>query len=143
AFTLFVIAETWLVPLEGYLVDRFGPRTMVAVGGVLAGLGWVINAHAESLVQLYLGSILAGIGAGIVYGASIGNALKWFPTRRGLAAGLTAAAFGAGSALTVIPVVAAIRDHGYQFAFLAFGVAQAAVIILCALAMRVPPLPHS
>jgi OFA family oxalate/formate antiporter-like MFS transporter len=139
AFTLFVIAETWLVPLEGYLVDRFGPRMMVAVGGVLAGLGWVLNAHADTLAQLYLGSTFAGIGAGIVYGASIGNALKWFPTRRGLAAGLTAAAFGAGSALTVKPILDTIADHGYQAAFFYFGLAQGAAVLWCALWMRVPP----
>src|SRR5229473_2211388 len=103
-FTLFVLTETWLVPFEGYLVDRFGPRVIVAVGGVLVGLGWVLNSMAQSLPQLYLGGIIGGIGAGIVYGTSIGNALKWFPDRRGLAAGLTAAAFGAGSALTVVPI---------------------------------------
>ena len=139
AFTLFVIAETWLVPLEGYLVDRFGPRAMVAVGGVLAGMGWVINAHAGSLAQLYVGSALAGIGAGIVYGAAIGNALKWFPTRRGLAAGLTAAAFGAGSALTVIPILDTIAEHGYEAGFFYFGIAQGAAVLCCALWMRIPP----
>jgi OFA family oxalate/formate antiporter-like MFS transporter len=138
AFTLFVIAETWLVPLEGYLVDRLGPRTMVAVGGVFAGLGWVINANAHALAQLYLGSALAGIGAGIVYGASIGNALKWFPARRGLAAGLTAAAFGAGSMLTVLPVLGMIAEYGYESAFFYFGIAQGAAVLWCALWMRVP-----
>src|SRR2546427_10452113 len=102
AFSVFVLAETWLVPFEGYLVDRFGPRVLVAIGGLLVGVAWWINAGASSLFALYAGGFIGGVGAGIVYGTSIGNALKWFPDHRGLAAGLTAAAFGAGSALTVV-----------------------------------------
>ena len=102
AFTLFVLAETWLVPFEAYFVDRYGPRLIVAVGGILVGLAWIINAGADTLTKLYAGGIIGGIGAGIVYGTASGAALKWFPDRRGLAAGLTAAGFGAGSALTII-----------------------------------------
>jgi OFA family oxalate/formate antiporter-like MFS transporter len=139
AFTLFVLAETWLVPVEGYLVDRFGPRLPVAVGGVLIALAWGINAWAESLTTLYVAGVIGGAGAGVVYGASIGNALKWFADRRGLAAGLTAAAFGAGSALTVQPLIGVIRTYGYERAFLWFGLAQGVLVLLCALAMRVPP----
>ena len=87
AFTLFVLAETWLVPFEGYLVDRFGPRLLVAIGGILVGIAWRINAEASTLFTLYAGGLVGGVGAGIVYGTSVGNALKWFPDRRGLAAG--------------------------------------------------------
>ena len=100
-FTVFVLLETWLVPFEGWLVDTFGPRLLVMLGGVLAGLGWVGAGRAETLTALYLSYAVAGIGAGIVYGTAIGLAMKWFPDHRGLAAGLTAAGFGAGSALTV------------------------------------------
>lgn len=138
AFTLFVLAETWLVPVEGYLVDRFGPRPLLLAGSVLVGLAWVANSVAQSLAVLYLGNILGGIGAGIVYGTSLGNALKWFPHRRGLAAGLTAAAFGAGSALTVLPLQGTIDKLGYQSAFLWFGLAQGAVVLGCALLIRAP-----
>src|SRR5215467_3723993 len=104
AFTLFILLETWLVPFEAYLVDRFGPRLLVAIGGVLVGLSWFINSVANDLWVLYLGMAVGGVGAGIVYGTAVGSALKWFPDRRGLAAGLTAAGFGAGSAFTVIPL---------------------------------------
>src|SRR5213594_4385858 len=83
AFTLFVLAETWLVPFEGYLVDRFGPRLLVAVGGILVGTAWSINAQASSLLTLYTGSLIGGVGAGIVYGTSVGNALKWFRSTEG------------------------------------------------------------
>jgi len=138
AFTLFVLAETWLVPFEGYLVDRFGPRLLVGIGGVLVGVAWWINSEAQTLFSLYAGGIVGGVGAGIVYGTSVGNALKWFPDHRGLAAGLTAAAFGAGSALTVVPIANMIASRGFQAAFLYFGIAQGLVVILCALILRAP-----
>ncbi len=138
AFSVFVLTETWLVPFEAYLVDRFGPRLLVAIGGVLVGLAWVINSAASSLAALYLGGALGGVGAGIVYGTSVGNALKWFPDRRGLAAGLTAAAFGAGSALTIIPIANMIHNSGYQAAFLSFGIGQGIVVVLAALFLCAP-----
>ncbi len=137
-YLFFVPAQTWLVPLEGYLAERFGPRRLLVVGGLLAGLGWTINAGTSSLGMLYAAQVLAGCGSGIVYGISIGNALKWFPDRRGLAAGLTAAAFGAGSAATVRPVQWTILHDGYAQAFLWFGLGQALAIILAALVMRFP-----
>src|SRR5438874_7941422 len=138
AFTVFVLAETWLVPFEGYLVDRFGPRWLVAAGGILVGLAWSVNANASSLLTLYAGSLIGGVGAGIVYGTSVGNALKWFPEHRGLAAGLTAAAFGAGSALTIVPIANVINTRGYETAFLYFGLGQGLVVILCAFVLRAP-----
>src|SRR5438874_13523270 len=113
AFTIFVVTETWLVPFEGYLIDRFGPRVMVCGSGFLVAIAWMINAYADSLAALYLAAAIGGIGAGVIYGASVGNALKWFPDRRGLAAGLTAAGFGAGSALTVVPIANMIVSRGY------------------------------
>jgi MFS transporter, OFA family, oxalate/formate antiporter len=130
AFTIFVLTETWLVPVEGWLVDKYGPRVVVMGGGLLAGLGWIVNAYADTLTLLYVGAAIGGIGAGAVYGTCVGNALKWFPDRRGLAAGLTAAGFGAGSALTVVPISAYIHNHGYEAAFLYFGIGQGAIIFL-------------
>ena len=138
AFTIFVLCETWLVPIEGYLVDRYGPRPVVLIGGLLCGIGWVINAFAESLMQFYIAAAIGGIGAGAVYGTCVGNALKWFPDRRGLAAGLTAGGFGVGSALTVIPIQAIIKTMGFQTAFLYFGIGQGVVVMLVALALTDP-----
>jgi OFA family oxalate/formate antiporter-like MFS transporter len=138
AFTIFVLAETWLVPFEGYLIDRFGPKIMVFGSGVLVAIAWVINSKADSLILLYLGAAIGGIGAGVIYGASVGNALKWFPDRRGLAAGLTAAGFGAGSALTVIPIANMIQSSGYEAAFLWFGLGQGIVVVLIALLLKAP-----
>jgi OFA family oxalate/formate antiporter-like MFS transporter len=138
AFTIFVLTETWLVPLEGYLIDRFGPRIMISGSGVLVAIAWVINSFADSLFLLYLGAAIGGIGAGVIYGGSVGNALKWFPDRRGLAAGLTAAGFGAGSALTVIPIANMIQSSGYESAFLWFGLGQGIVVVFVALLLRAP-----
>jgi OFA family oxalate/formate antiporter-like MFS transporter len=139
AFTIFVLLETWLVPIEGYLVDRFGPRWVVVVGGVLCGISWAINSTADSLPWLYLAAALAGIGAGGVYGTCIGNAVKWFPGRRGLAAGLTAAGFGAGSAMTIIPIANMIKTSGYEHTFLVFGLAQGIVVVILGFLLLVPP----
>src|SRR6059036_535491 len=138
AFSLFVLAETWLVPFEAYFVDRYGPRLVVAVGGIMVGLAWILNADADSLAMLYAGGVVGGVGAGIVYGTASGAALKWFPDRRGLAAGLTAAGFGAGSALTIIPIANQINASGYQSAFLTWGILQGTVVLASALLMRAP-----
>jgi OFA family oxalate/formate antiporter-like MFS transporter len=138
AFTIFVLAETWLVPFEGYLIDKFGPKLMVGIAGALIAIAWVLNAYADSLTLLYLAAIVGGVGAGVIYGASVGNALKWFPDRRGLAAGLTAAGFGAGSALTIVPIANLIKSDGYEVAFLWFGLGQGLVVMLVALLLRAP-----
>src|SRR6266699_737421 len=138
AFTIFVLTETWLVPFEGYLIDRFGPRVMVCGSGFLVAIAWMINAYADSLALLYLAAALGGIGPGVIYGASVGNALKWFPDRRGLAAGLTAAGFGAGSALTVVPIANMITSSGYEAAFLWFGLGQGVIVVLVGLLLRAP-----
>ncbi len=139
AFTLFVLFETWLVPVEGWLVDHYGPRAVVFGGGVMCALGWWVNSWAASLPAFYVAQIISGIGAGAVYGTCIGNALKWFGSRRGFAAGVTAAGFGAGSALTVAPIQNMIANAGYQHAFLFFGLVQGAVICVLALLLAPPP----
>lgn len=138
-FTVFVLLETWLVPFEGWLVDKFGPKLLVMIGGVAAGLGWVGSGKAETLTALYLWYGLAGIGAGIVYGTAVGSALKWFPDHRGLAAGLTAAGFGAGSAFTVAPIANMITSAGYQAAFIRWGIIQGVVVIVAAFFLKSPP----
>jgi OFA family oxalate/formate antiporter-like MFS transporter len=138
AFSIFVLTETWLAPVEGWFVDHFGPKLVVLIGGILVGVAWVLNSMANSLTLLYLAAALGGIGAGAVYGTCIGNALKWFPDRRGLCAGLTAAGFGAGSALTIIPIQKVIAGSGYEAAFLYFGIAQGLVVAIVALFLRAP-----
>jgi OFA family oxalate/formate antiporter-like MFS transporter len=139
AFTIFVLIETWLIPVEGYLVDRFGPRWVVLGGAILVALAWVINSSADSLAVLYVAAALGGIGTGCVYGTCVGNALKWFPGRRGLAAGITAAGFGAGAAITIGPIAALINSAGYEQAFLVFGLVQGGIVFVMAWLLLSPP----
>ncbi|SPS00379.1 oxalate/formate MFS antiporter [Cupriavidus taiwanensis] len=138
AFTIFVVTETWLVPIEGYLVDKYGPRPVVVGGGLLCAVAWALNSVASSLPMLYVAAAIGGLGAGAVYGTCVGNALKWFPNRRGLAAGITAAGFGAGSALTVVPIANMIKTSGYEAAFLWFGLGQGLVVFILGMALYPP-----
>jgi OFA family oxalate/formate antiporter-like MFS transporter len=138
AFTIFVLTQTWLVPLHGYLVDRFGPRVMLGGAGILVAAAWVLNSYADSLVRLYIAAVIGGLGVGIVYAGAVGNALKWFPDRRGLAAGLTASGYGAGAAFTVLPIQGMIQTQGYEAAFFWFGLGQGLVVLLVAQLLRAP-----
>jgi len=157
AFTLFVLFETWLVPIEGWFVDRYGPRVVVFVGGILCAVAWIMNSYATSLNEYYIAQIVGGLGAGGVYGTCVGNALKWFPDKRGLAAGLTAAGFGAGSAFTVAPIQNMIAgkplldfslfghtvffetaSKGFQATFFWFGLWQGIVVVVVALLLMAP-----
>src|SRR5215469_9850530 len=137
-FTFFIVFETWLVPFEAYLADRFGPRPLVMIGGVMIGFSWVLYSWATSLALLYVGAIVGGVGTGLVYGTCIGNALKWFQARRGLAAGVTAAGFGAGAAITVLPLMHSLTANGYEATFFRFGLLQGGVVLLAALALKKP-----
>ena len=140
-FTLFILFETWPVPLAGYLIDKFGIRRLMIVGATGILLGWVLGGTvATTLFHLYLCyGVLAGTGAGIIYIATVANAVKWFPDKRGLAAGLTAAGFGGGAALTLIPISATISSMGWQGAMAAWGIGQGVVAIACALILSHPP----
>jgi MFS transporter, OFA family, oxalate/formate antiporter len=140
AFSIFVVVETWLVPVEGWLVDKFGPRPVIAGGAILAAIAWVMNSYASTLGELYFAAVIAGLGAGAVYGTCVGNALKWFPDKRGLAAGATAAGFGAGAALTVIPIANMIQTSGYEHTFFFFGILQGVLIFIIAMFMVKPVL---
>ncbi len=133
AFTIFILLETWLVPFEGAIVDRIGPRWMILAGGVGTFL-----ARASSLGMLYLGGAIAGFAGGAVYGTCVGNALKWFPDKRGLCAGLTAAGFGAGAAITIAPIRSMITSSGYQHTFLVFGIIYGVIIVVASLFIRAP-----
>jgi OFA family oxalate/formate antiporter-like MFS transporter len=138
AFTIFVVTETWLVPVEAWFVDKYGPSLVVMFGGVMIAISWALNSFAESLTMLYTAAIVGGIGAGAVYGTCVGNALKWFPDHRGLAAGATAAGFGAGAAITVVPIASMIASSGYQSAFLDFGIGQGLIVFILAFFIRPP-----
>src|SRR6201996_3532551 len=141
AFSIFIALETWLTPFQGWIVDSLGqrgPKLMVAAGGILAALGWLINSKATSLEALYVGAVISGIGAGGIYATCVGSAVKWFPDRRGLAVGLTAAGFGAGAAVTVIPIQMMIASIGYAETFFWFAIIQGGVVFVLAWLLRAP-----
>ena len=140
-YTLFILFETWPVPVAGYFIDKFGIRNLMLVGSVLILLGWSLGGtFATSVFELYIYyGVLSGTGAGIIYIATVANAVKWFPDKRGLAAGLTAAGFGGGSALTLIPINATITSMGWAGAMAAWGIGQGIVAIAMALILHHPP----
>jgi len=142
AFSIFIALETWITPIDGWIADTLGahrgPKVVVAVGGILVAVGWIINSLAGSLSMLYLGAVLSGIGAGAVYSVCVGNAVKWFADRRGLAVGITAAGFGAGAAITVVPIRMMIASHGYASTFFWFGLIQGGIIFVLAWLLRAP-----
>jgi len=158
AFSLFVLMQTWVQPLDGWFIDRLGPRKFITAAGILCGVGWSMLAYSTTLPQLYFFYALAGVGAAFVYSGAIGSALKWFPTRRGMASGIIAAGFGGGTALfipiiryliTDTPsfVVATAHVSGYKGAFLVTGIFQGLMITLMAQFLRhpgkdfIPPKP--
>jgi MFS transporter, OFA family, oxalate/formate antiporter len=137
--TILIVLQTWLSPLQGYLIDKFGPRLLVAIGGALSGLGWVAASYATSLTMLYLTyGLLCGIGTGIVYIGIIGLMVRWFPEKRGLATGVVAAGYGFGAILTTFPINDMLASAGYQHTLAVFGTAFAIIGVLAALGMRLP-----
>jgi OFA family oxalate/formate antiporter-like MFS transporter len=140
AFTLFILFQTWVQPLDGWLIDRLGPRWFISAAGLMCGLGWAGLGYVTTLPMLYAMYCLAGIGAAFVYSGSIGSALKWFKDKRGLAAGIMAAGFGGGTALFIPIISATIASRGYQTTFIATGIFQGLVIVLVAQFLRHPPV---
>jgi len=138
-FTLVIVLQTFLSPLQGYLVDRFGARLLIAAGCLLSGLGWITAAYATSLTGLYLTyGLFCGIGTGIVYVGIVGLMVRWFPDRRGLATGVVAAGYGFGAILTTFPIDSMMKESGYQHTLVVFGIILGLVGAAAALAMRSP-----
>jgi oxalate/formate antiporter len=139
-FSLLIVLQTFLSPLQGFLADRFGPKRLLAVGAVLTGASWVLAARAQSLLALYLTyGLFGGIGTGIVYIGVIGLMVKWFPDKRGLATGLVAAGYGMGAMLTTFPISSSVAASGYERTLVVFGWILGAVGLLAALALKRPP----
>lgn len=142
AFTLFIALETWGTPLNGWIADRIGarvgPRVVIGFGGIFVAAGWIINSFADSLPLLYLGGALSGFGSGAVYCTCVGTAVKWFKDNRGLAVGLTAGGFGAGAAITIIPIQMVVHTSGYASAFFWFGLIQGGCVLILSQFMRNP-----
>jgi len=141
-FSLLIVLQTFFSPLQGWLVDRFGPRRLIAIGGLLSGLSWVFASQANSLVALYLSyGLIGGVGTVIVYIGVVGQMVRWFPDRRGFAAGMVAAGYGMGAIATTFPISASIDASGYQTTLLLYGMIFGVVGVLAAQGLRPAPTP--
>ena len=139
-FSLLIILQTWLSPFQAYLVDRFGPRLLIAIGALLSGGSWVLSAWVDNIWALYFTyGVLGGFGTGIIYVGIIGLMVRWFPDRRGLATGLAAAGYGFGAFFTSFPIDTMIKSSGYAHTLIVWGVIQGVVGIVAAQWLRTPP----
>jgi MFS transporter, OFA family, oxalate/formate antiporter len=140
-FSAFILFQTWPMPVAGYFVDKFGIRRLMTFGAACIALGWVLGGTiAKSPFDLYVYyGVIAGTGAGIIYISCVANAVKWFPDRRGLAVGLTAAGFGGGAALSIMPIASTIHSMGWARAMAVWGLGQGIVAFAAALILRHPP----
>ena len=139
-FSLLIVLQTFFSPFQAYLVDRFGPRLLISVGAIMAGGSWVLASTVSSLWGLYLTyGIIGGFGTGIIYVGIIGLMVRWFPDRRGLATGLAAAGYGFGAFFTSFPIDSMIKSSGPAHTLLVWGIVQAAIGVVAALGMKVPP----
>jgi len=139
-FSLLIVLQTWFSPFQAYLVDRFGPRLLISVGAILSGGSWVLAALSDNLWALYLTyGVIGGFGTGIIYVGIIGLMVRWFPDRRGLAAGLAAAGYGFGAIFTSFPIDSMIKSSGYAHTLLVWGIIQGVVGVIAAQGLRLPP----
>lgn len=139
AFTLVIILQTWFSPLQGWLIDRFGPRLLITLGAALSGLGWVLTSFTDTLIGLYLTyGLFCGLGTGLVYVGVVGLMVRWFPDRRGFATGIVAAGYGMGAMITTFPINSMIRDSGYRQTLLTFGIILGVVGVLASLFLHRP-----
>jgi OFA family oxalate/formate antiporter-like MFS transporter len=138
-FSILIVLQTVLSPLQGFLIDRFGPRWLLGIGALLTGSSWVFASMASTVTELYLTyGLLGGIGTGIIYVGVVGLMVKWFPERRGFATGMVAAGYGFGAILTTFPIDAMLKSAGLTHTLQIFGVIIGVVGIVAAIGLRTP-----
>jgi OFA family oxalate/formate antiporter-like MFS transporter len=138
-FTILIVLQTFFSPIQGYLIDKFGARLLIATGCLLSGLGWITAGYATSITGLYFTyGLFCGIGTGIVYVGVVGLMVRWFPDRRGFATGVVAAGYGVGALLTNNAVYNMIAESGYQHTLIVFGIILGLVGAAAALGLRLP-----
>jgi OFA family oxalate/formate antiporter-like MFS transporter len=137
--TILIVLQTWLAPMQGFLVERFGPKLLIGLGALMNGAGWIASSYIQTIWGLYATyGLLCGIGTGIVYIGIIGLMVKWFPDRRGLATGVVAAGYGFGAILTTFPIDSMIKASGYQHTLVVFGAVFGVIGLIGALMLRSP-----
>lgn len=139
-FSLLIILQTFFSPFQGRLVEKFGPRLLISIGTILAGLSWVLSAHINGLTALWLVyGCMGGLGTGIVYIGVVGLMVKWFPQQRGFAAGAVAAGYGMGAILTTFPISLSLGSYGLEQTMTVFGIIFALVGFLASQGLKLPP----
>jgi MFS family permease len=137
--TILIVLQTWLAPMQGFLVERFGPKLLIGLGALMSGSGWIASSYIQTIWGLYATyGLLCGVGTGIVYIGIIGLMVKWFPDRRGLATGVVAAGYGFGAILTTFPIDSMIKASGYQHTLVVFGAIFGIIGLIAALMLRSP-----
>jgi oxalate/formate antiporter len=138
-FSLLIILQTFFSPFQGKLIDRFGPRLLISLGTVMSGLSWVLASMATSTSMLYLTyGLVGGLGTGIVYVGVVGLMVRWFPDRRGFAAGAVAAGYGMGAIVTTFPITASLASRGVDATLWIYGIAFAVVGFVASQGLRTP-----
>ncbi len=139
-FSLVLILQNFSSPVQGRLIDRFGPRLMISIGTLTVGLSWVLASLAQSVMMLYLTyGVLGGIGMGSVYVGVVGLMMRWFPDRRAFAAGVAAAGYGMGAIVTTFPIAWSLETRGIDATLWIFGILFGVVGVTAALGLRLPP----
>ncbi len=138
-FSLLIVLQTFCSPVQAWLVDRFGPRLLISIGCALSGLSWVLSSYVTNIWALYFTyGIIGGFGTGIVYVGIIGHMVRWFPDRRGFAAGIAAAGYGAGAIITSFPIANMIPTSGYAHTLFVWGWIQLVVGVIVSQGFRLP-----
>ena len=139
-FSVFLACFALAMPLAGKFIETRGPRAAVALGGLLTSFGWLSASVAPSVWMLYLlYGVVGGAGVGLAYGVPVAVASRWFPERRGLAVGITVAGFGMSALVTATVAGYLLEAAGVMMTFRIFGIAFAAILLLCAVPLRFPP----
>ncbi len=134
------VAPIPMIAGSGLQKKLHGPRNVIWLGGILFGLGLICTSFISSLAMLYVTyGLLAGFGIAFAYGITIGNTVKFFPDKRGLVAGISTAAYGAGSIIFPPIMQALIGSVGVQSTFLILGIAYTVVILVAACFVSEPP----
>jgi OFA family oxalate/formate antiporter-like MFS transporter len=138
-FIFFLAFFALLMPFAGGPLDRYGPRRLTIIGGIIVGIGWILASQAPNITILTLAyGIIGGAGVGIAYNAPIGVSGRWFPDRRGLAVGLTVLGFGVSPLITAPLGNYLIGTYGVLSSLGILGIAFLILIVLLALPLRFP-----
>jgi MFS transporter, OFA family, oxalate/formate antiporter len=140
-FSIVLLALGITAGFGGYLNNRYGPRVIATLGGILYGLGVILATFAApNIFLLYLTfGIIGGIGVGLGYIVALAMLIKWFPDRRGFITGLAVAGFGGGALITSPIAAALIKSVGVSSTFLYLGIAYLVVIVMVAQFFRTAP----